>query len=163
MSADGLHWIALHAHVGKHEDGLLRDVVAPLLAAVPVAPERFFFLRYWSGGPHLRLRFLCAPDAAPALRAAFAARFAAWAATVGDWGDTPAPGRQRPPGQPGRGRGRSVDHAPGAAGRAVCAGAGQIRRPAGRAHGRAPVGREHAAGAGRQRQGDAARDGAPDG
>lgn len=89
MSADGLHWIALHAHVGKHEDALLRDVVAPLLAAVPVAPERFFFLRYWSGGPHLRLRFLCAPDGAPALRAAFAARFAAWAATVGDWGDTP--------------------------------------------------------------------------
>ena len=54
-------WISLHAFVGDYPDydALLTDALSPLLASLKAEqPDTsFFFLRYWNGGPHLRLRF----------------------------------------------------------------------------------------------------------
>ncbi|HKN55143.1 MAG TPA: lantibiotic dehydratase C-terminal domain-containing protein, partial [Amycolatopsis sp.] len=62
---DGSAWVSAHAFFQDDLDLLVTHVVAPLteeLAAEGMAGE-FFFLRYWDGGPHLRLRVLPAPGA----------------------------------------------------------------------------------------------------
>jgi thiopeptide-type bacteriocin biosynthesis protein len=56
----GAAWVSAHAFFQDDLDLLVRHVVAPLtdeLAAEGMSSE-FFFLRYWDGGPHLRLRVL---------------------------------------------------------------------------------------------------------
>jgi len=53
-------WVSAHVFYHEDLDRLLLDVTAPLvteLATDGLATE-FFFLRYWDGGPHLRLRVL---------------------------------------------------------------------------------------------------------
>ncbi|MFY1700145.1 thiopeptide-type bacteriocin biosynthesis protein [Micromonospora sp. WMMA1923] len=53
-------WLSLHAfHRGDH-DRLLTGAVAPLVASLRATGvlDQFFFIRYWEGGPHLRLRLL---------------------------------------------------------------------------------------------------------
>jgi thiopeptide-type bacteriocin biosynthesis protein len=47
-------WISAHIFHAGDLDQLITQVAAPLIS--DLAPERFFFLRYWEGGPHLRLR-----------------------------------------------------------------------------------------------------------
>ncbi|MEU6714630.1 thiopeptide-type bacteriocin biosynthesis protein [Nonomuraea sp. NPDC046802] len=47
-------WHALHVHRHERQDEFLVDGLAPALTSV----ESFFFLRYWQGGPHLRVRVL---------------------------------------------------------------------------------------------------------
>lgn len=51
-------WQAWHLHLGTSavsaHDRVVTEVVGPVLAAVPGKP--WFFLRYWQGGPHVRLR-----------------------------------------------------------------------------------------------------------
>jgi hypothetical protein len=51
-------WVSVHAFYQDDADNLLRGVVGPLVAdlAANGIAEEFFFLRYWDGGPHLRLR-----------------------------------------------------------------------------------------------------------
>lgn len=78
---DESQWVSAHAFYNGDLTGLLVDVVAPLkddLAARALATD-MFFLRYWDGGPHLRLRVL---PSDPALRSAIEtlieARFAAY-------------------------------------------------------------------------------------
>ena len=53
-------WVSVHAFHHGDQDALLLGGVRPLLAELRAAGlvEEFFFLRYWDGGPHLRLRFL---------------------------------------------------------------------------------------------------------
>ncbi|TDC59577.1 hypothetical protein E1258_17490 [Micromonospora sp. KC207] len=65
-------WRALHVYRWHGQDELLLDTIAPELARLGVS--RFFYLRYWRGGPHLRLRV--PPESFEALRAAVAAHLA---------------------------------------------------------------------------------------
>lgn len=59
-------WRSFHIHYHANLDRLLLDFLPPLLAALIDASEidRFFFVRYELGGPHLRLRLrlAAAPD-----------------------------------------------------------------------------------------------------
>jgi thiopeptide-type bacteriocin biosynthesis protein len=61
----GSAWVSAHAFFHDDLDLLVTNVVAPLadeLAVEGMASE-LFFLRYWDGGPHLRLRVLPTPGA----------------------------------------------------------------------------------------------------
>ncbi|MGW3134891.1 lantibiotic dehydratase C-terminal domain-containing protein [Streptomyces sp. NPDC001139] len=49
-------WVSAHIYHQGDLDRLLVDLVHPLLSEVPGGVPEFFFLRYWDGGPHLRLR-----------------------------------------------------------------------------------------------------------
>jgi thiopeptide-type bacteriocin biosynthesis protein len=52
----GSEWLTVKLYGGKAAaDAVLRDVVAPVVAAT--TPDRWFFLRYIDPEPHLRLRF----------------------------------------------------------------------------------------------------------
>ncbi|MCT4355814.1 thiopeptide-type bacteriocin biosynthesis protein [Streptomyces sp. Je 1-79] len=56
----------VHIHVPHSlHTPFLCDVVDPLLRDEGLRDD-FFFLRYWQGGPHLRLRMLCGPGAGSA-------------------------------------------------------------------------------------------------
>ncbi len=62
MSSSGLGWYAVHAYSTGDADALLREGLAPFLRSEPGAAVRsWFFLRYWRGGPHLRIRLLLDP------------------------------------------------------------------------------------------------------
>lgn len=54
----GREWIAFHFYYHQDRDRLLRDLVLPLAteAGETFGAERFFFVRYSLGGPHIRLR-----------------------------------------------------------------------------------------------------------
>jgi lantibiotic biosynthesis dehydratase-like protein len=47
-------WTSLHVFHRGGTDRLIVDAVGPLVRSPEI--DRFFFLRYWEGGPHLRLR-----------------------------------------------------------------------------------------------------------
>jgi hypothetical protein len=53
-------WASAHVFYQEDLDRLLVHVVAPLIDELRTAglAEEFFYLRYWDGGPHLRLRIL---------------------------------------------------------------------------------------------------------
>src|SRR5690242_12975901 len=51
-------WISLHAFHQAGTDLLLGTAVDGLVRELDGRLDRFFFLRYWEGGPHLRLRLL---------------------------------------------------------------------------------------------------------
>jgi thiopeptide-type bacteriocin biosynthesis protein len=52
-------WHSLHIHYYTSPDHLLVESIAPLVASCRAGRlSRWFFLRYWKRGPHLRLRFL---------------------------------------------------------------------------------------------------------
>ena len=57
-------WVCWHLHVGAMGadlmDSVLLDGVVPVLAELPVS--KWFFVRYWQGGPHLRLRMRDLPE-----------------------------------------------------------------------------------------------------
>jgi len=63
MRATG--WVSAHLFYQGDLDRLLVELIAPLAAELVSAglADRYFFLRYWDGGPHVRLR-LAAPAAA---------------------------------------------------------------------------------------------------
>jgi thiopeptide-type bacteriocin biosynthesis protein len=65
-------WRGLHLYYYGDQDALLVDSVRPALADLTAAGvvQRYFFLRYWMGGPHVRLRLEVAePEGAHAERA----------------------------------------------------------------------------------------------
>ncbi|MGW5453086.1 thiopeptide-type bacteriocin biosynthesis protein [Nocardia sp. NPDC003979] len=50
-------WVSAHLFYGAELDRIVTDVVAPLITDLGTTPvEDWFFLRYWDGGPHVRLR-----------------------------------------------------------------------------------------------------------
>lgn len=61
-------WVSAHAFYHDDLDRLLLDVTAPLVAELAAGglSTQYFFLRYWDGGPHLRLRVLPADESARA-------------------------------------------------------------------------------------------------
>ncbi|MBV8688178.1 MAG: thiopeptide-type bacteriocin biosynthesis protein [Alphaproteobacteria bacterium] len=63
-------WICWHLFYHSNQDAILAEAVKPLVDELDAGGHLsgFFFLRYWDGGPHLRLRFRPAAAAfAPAL------------------------------------------------------------------------------------------------
>ncbi|MEV0967813.1 thiopeptide-type bacteriocin biosynthesis protein [Microtetraspora glauca] len=59
-------WISAHAFYQGDLDRLLVDLIDPLITELVAAGlvEQWFFLRYWDGGPHVRVRVLPAPGRA---------------------------------------------------------------------------------------------------
>lgn len=50
-------WHSVHVHYGGRQEALLTDCIAPLVAAARTRGlSRWFFLRYWKGGTHVRVR-----------------------------------------------------------------------------------------------------------
>jgi thiopeptide-type bacteriocin biosynthesis protein len=62
-------WLSFHLfHAGDH-DRLIAEGVLPLMQRLRGSVKRYFFLRYWNGGTHLRLRLDCAGDPASVITA----------------------------------------------------------------------------------------------
>ncbi|MEV5409922.1 lantibiotic dehydratase C-terminal domain-containing protein [Thermopolyspora sp. NPDC052614] len=59
----GTAWVSVHAFHQGDLDALLRDGVLPLAERLAAGglTSRWFYLRYWDGGPHLRVRAFAAP------------------------------------------------------------------------------------------------------
>jgi thiopeptide-type bacteriocin biosynthesis protein len=79
MSTADHVWRAVHVHRYERQDEFLVRAVAPLVTSLREsdAISRFFFLRYWQGGHHLRLRFRAAPDLVDAVSGEVAAKLGA--------------------------------------------------------------------------------------
>lgn len=58
LEVSGREWIAFHFYYHQDRDRLLRELVLPLAteAGETLGADRFFFVRYVLGGPHIRLR-----------------------------------------------------------------------------------------------------------
>lgn len=71
-------WISAHLFYYGDADLLLTRMVGPLTAelAADRLADRSFFLRYWDGGPHLRLRLAPLPGCGDEVRARLRARVA---------------------------------------------------------------------------------------
>lgn len=83
-ASPGWSTISCYAHLSvPATDVFVRECVAPLAEAMVGRGEarRWFFLRYWQGGPHVRVRFLHAEDTA---LDAFEEAAARWLATHDD-------------------------------------------------------------------------------
>jgi len=64
-------WVALHIFYSSNSNPLLADLVTPLVAELRAEGliDRWFFLRYWMEGPHIRFRLLpSSPDARDTVR-----------------------------------------------------------------------------------------------
>ncbi|EAF5204938.1 hypothetical protein C3F48_14840, partial [Listeria monocytogenes] len=46
-------WTSLHIYYYDNQDYLVRNLIYPVIADIE---KQFFFIRYWDGGPHIRLR-----------------------------------------------------------------------------------------------------------
>ncbi|MGW1008010.1 lantibiotic dehydratase C-terminal domain-containing protein [Streptomyces sp. NPDC002520] len=59
-------WTSWHVHQHQGQDRLLAEAVTPLIRAVRAdgLADRAFVLRYWDGGPHVRLRLRAPSDTA---------------------------------------------------------------------------------------------------
>ena len=59
-------WLSLHFFHHGDLDRLLVECVGPLVLALKRegAIAESFFLRYWNGGPHIRLRLAVSPEIA---------------------------------------------------------------------------------------------------
>lgn len=62
-------WTSWHVHQHQGQDRLLTEAVAPLIGIVRSEglADLAFVLRYWDGGPHVRLRLRAPSDAALAV------------------------------------------------------------------------------------------------
>ncbi len=54
-------WLALYVFYGGDQDRAIVDSIAPALRRLRASGSiaRYFFIRYWNGGPHLRIRAEC--------------------------------------------------------------------------------------------------------
>lgn len=69
-------WTSFHLHYHEDQDRLLLGLVEPLVASLRTGglADRFFFVRYPLGGPHIRLRLCCPPGSTEPAAAAVLAR-----------------------------------------------------------------------------------------
>jgi thiopeptide-type bacteriocin biosynthesis protein len=69
-------WISIHVFYGREQRTLLLECFAPSLAEFSKegAIERYFFVRYWEGGPHIRLRVVPSAGAEEHVKAVLEAR-----------------------------------------------------------------------------------------
>ncbi|HEY3571438.1 MAG TPA: lantibiotic dehydratase C-terminal domain-containing protein [Thermoanaerobaculia bacterium] len=74
MDLDWSHWRSCHVHYHGDGDRLLLHLVHPLVATLLAAGaiDRFFFVRYELGGPHVRLRLRALPGRSGEVEAAVA-------------------------------------------------------------------------------------------
>ena len=49
-------WISLHIFYQGNLDDVITGCVGPMVSHLSNSISQLFFLRYWDGGPHLRLR-----------------------------------------------------------------------------------------------------------
>ena len=57
-------WTSFHLHYRDDQDRMLVDCIRPAISrAASMGMSRWFFLRHWKGGAHVRLRF-CVPQPA---------------------------------------------------------------------------------------------------
>ena len=51
-------WLSVHCHTPEPFEPFLREVIAPAVRLLleDGTADRWFFIRYWEGGPHIRLR-----------------------------------------------------------------------------------------------------------
>ncbi|MGW2409285.1 lantibiotic dehydratase C-terminal domain-containing protein [Streptomyces sp. NPDC001739] len=59
-AAQAADWVCAHVFYDTDQDALLTRCVGPLVTELEQRAliQRYFFLRYWEGGPHVRLRLL---------------------------------------------------------------------------------------------------------
>ena len=59
------HWVSLHLFYHDNPMPLLVECVQPMIKELYARHllQRFFFIRYWQGGPHIRLRLLPSNEA----------------------------------------------------------------------------------------------------
>jgi len=80
----GSHWLYAKLYCpAQHQDDVLTRHLPDLLARLPEAVDRWFFIRYRDPDPHLRLRFHGDP---PRLAAELLPALAAWTADLADAG-----------------------------------------------------------------------------
>ncbi|WP_167477798.1 thiopeptide-type bacteriocin biosynthesis protein [Nocardia arthritidis] len=79
-------WRSLHVHRYSGQDEFLVDGLAPVLAGLRSSGgiSQSFFLRYWQGGHHVRVRFRVAAADADAVTAEAATKLAAYLAEFPD-------------------------------------------------------------------------------
>ncbi|MEU7041239.1 lantibiotic dehydratase C-terminal domain-containing protein [Streptomyces varsoviensis] len=65
-------WVSAHLFYHGDQDALINGAVKPAVERLRRAGQAhgFFFLRYWEGGPHVRLRVLADPEHAAEVRTA---------------------------------------------------------------------------------------------
>ena len=70
-------WISIHVFYGKEQRTLLLECFAPTLSDLceDGAIERYFFVRYWEGGPHVRLRVIPSAGAENHVKQVLESRF----------------------------------------------------------------------------------------
>ncbi|MFH8385765.1 lantibiotic dehydratase C-terminal domain-containing protein [Kitasatospora sp. NPDC018058] len=63
-------WVSAHLFYHGDQDAVVVGAVRPAVERLRLAgqAEGFFFLRYWEGGPHVRLRVLTSPEHAAQVR-----------------------------------------------------------------------------------------------
>lgn len=66
LEVSGREWFAFHFYYHQDRDRLLRELILPLAteAGETFGADRFFFVRYVLGGPHIRLRLELPPQTA---------------------------------------------------------------------------------------------------
>jgi thiopeptide-type bacteriocin biosynthesis protein len=64
-------WLALHVFYGADQDTAIVEAIGPTLRRLRASGSisRYFFVRYWNGGPHLRVRLECLRSVAEVERA----------------------------------------------------------------------------------------------
>lgn len=82
-------WYGLHVYRYGRQDEFLVDGLAPVLAPLRAsgAVTDWFFLRYWQGGHHVRVRLRLRPDDARPVLDEVTAKLAAYLAETPDAGD----------------------------------------------------------------------------
>ena len=78
-------WLSLHIYVGDQQNNLLKNCIAPTLKALEGTISTFFFIRYWLGGPHIRLRIKCQETDTSNVLRQLEESFSSWKASISDF------------------------------------------------------------------------------
>lgn len=83
----GSDWASFHLYYHENQDRLLLGLIDPLVGSLLASGliDRFFFVRYPLGGPHVRLRLRCRPGSAESVAAAVNAQAEEFLRTQPSW------------------------------------------------------------------------------